>query len=180
MITHTTFTNLCATVDEDGVLFDGDEATPPPGTGCANFALTCAAQDGWTIGQASGTTTEPVVHNTIWYSFEAPASGAVELVASFTDQSAFNTQMALWDVTGTTNDYFSYSLLAANDGAGGLGGNPGPLFSAYIDPEAQCVTPGETYFSCSGTASRTGTANVGDVPTCWCECLIYIIHSWIK
>lgn len=52
------------------------------------------------------------VHNSVWFSFDAPTSGRVEI--STCDLADFNTQLAVYE-TGDCSSFGAYNLLAAND-----------------------------------------------------------------
>jgi PKD repeat protein len=112
------------------------EPTPPIGTdlGGGGNAPGCESQDGW-----CGNNGEPVVTNTTWYTFVAPASGNVTLS---TDGSTFDTQLAVWSATSCT------ALLSGGGTfVGGNDDNPNFITSQYSsEVTVTCLTPGETYY----------------------------------
>lgn len=114
-----------------GATAQAGEPSPPDGD--------CSASDAWCDGQGA--------EQSVWYTFEAPASGSVRIHANY-----FNTQMALWEAescqAATTGGAI---LVAANDDAGGSG-----LGEAAL--EAGCLIPGKTYYlQVDGYAGATGT-----------------------
>jgi hypothetical protein len=102
--------------------------SPGAGTGPSS----CNSQDGWCSFETG-------VQNSLWYSFEAPASGSVTIVAT-----GFDTQLALWDA-GDCDDFSTFTEIAANDDNGDdvIPGNH-PFAPAII--EAACLNPGQTYY----------------------------------
>lgn len=106
---------------------DQNEAVPGPGSNPSS----CQRQDGWCAFETH-------VQNSIWYTFNAPSSGCVSILAG-----GFDTQLALYEVSDV-NDYDTYRRIAANDDAGAqLGGTN--RSSAWIQ-QATCLTPGATYY----------------------------------
>lgn len=97
----------------------------PPATGFSN-------NTGWG---------DNVLHNTMWFSFVAPASGYVTV-----QSPGFDTQLAVWSANAC-NDLLSSStatLVAANDDDADYTAHSGALYSSFV--HAACLTPGATYF----------------------------------
>lgn len=111
---------------------------PPAGNSGSGFS-------GWS---------EQTITNTVWFTFVAPASGAVsiDLCGGGMNGTNFDTQVAVYDV-GNPSDFSTFSFLAANDdiidcfpaGAGGPLPNTDPsIWASYV--EVGCLTPGNTYY----------------------------------
>lgn len=94
------FTNSCAGAEPG-------EQVPPIGTDPINGS--CYSQDGWC--DAPGY--EPMVTNSVWFSFIAPLSGAVQITATNTDFYA-SYQLALYESSDETCTG-TLTLKAAND-----------------------------------------------------------------
>lgn len=109
------------------------EATPPIGSD-PGINPGCQSQDGWcSIGG------EPMVDNSTWYTFVAPASGNVTLSL---DGSTFDTQVAVWSAS-SCNDL----LTGAGTFVGGNDDNPNFLISQYSsEVTVTCLTPGAIYY----------------------------------
>lgn len=107
------------------------EPTPPDGTGTNS----CQSQDGWcNADNSSGE--EPTVTNSVWFTFEAPASGNVTLN---TESSTYDTQIAAYSGADCNAILAGNgTLLGANDDISGS------IFQSEVT--LTCLTPGETYF----------------------------------
>ena len=81
------------------------------------------------------------VQNSMWYTFIAPANGAVVITTCNTG-SALDTQLALWEATDCA-DYTTFTNLAANDDIEG-GCTNGGVYSSGFSIDG--LTPGATYF----------------------------------
>ncbi|MFM7814729.1 MAG: hypothetical protein ACKO66_09460, partial [Flavobacteriales bacterium] len=79
--------------------------------------------------------------NTVWFTFVAPASGAVT-ITSCTDSTTIDTQLALYSVSNCA-DYASFVHLASNDDMMQPCGLAGP-YSSFIAYDQ--LTPGATYY----------------------------------
>ena len=90
------FTNECARVNA------GEEAIAPSATSCST--AWCAEELG------GGNTIQ--VNNSVWFSFEAPESNAVEI--STCGMASFDSQLALYEATNC-GDFSTYTLIGAND-----------------------------------------------------------------
>lgn len=132
----TPFNNACATAQLG-------EPSPGPGTG----GSTCNSQDGWCSFEVD-------VDNSLWFTFVAPASGCVSIVAD-----GFDTQLAVWEVSNC-NDFNSFVELAANDDGGDDILPSAAGLSAGID-RLSCLTPGATYWiQLDGYNGATGTGDL--------------------
>ena len=101
----------------------------------------CNVQNGWC---------ENTLHNTIWFSFEAPASGSIDIDFN----TAIDLQMALWEANSCSDLFTANSrmLVAANDDNGSAGGYSPRLI------DLACLIPGRTYFlQIDGWNGATGT-----------------------
>jgi hypothetical protein len=100
-----------------------------PGTG------TCTAQGNWC---------QTTVTKSIWFKFQAPASGRVYLYSP-----GFDTQLALWDATDcaglSDSTLGGYTLLGANDDNPNYSAMGVEEFSSFIDT-VECLTPGKFYY----------------------------------
>ena len=101
------------------------EVSPGAGTGVSS----CDSQDGWCSFETG-------VQSSVWFTFQAPASGCVSVQSAF-DASQYDTQLAIWEV-GDCSDWSTFTEMAAND-------DGGFVFSSYIQ-ELSCLTPGATYY----------------------------------
>ncbi len=113
--------------DQTGLVFstaaatnDAGEVTPP--------ANGCTVQDGWCTSSLNGT---------VWFSFVAPASGHVSVLAP-----GWDNQLAIYSATNCA-DYSTFTLINANDDDGGNQG--GLIFSAFLS-DVKCLVPGTTYY----------------------------------
>jgi hypothetical protein len=79
-----------------------------------------------------------LVQNSVWYSFIAPATGAVT-ISTCNSGSALDSQIALWSASDC-NDYSTYSPIAANDDIAGTCSNP---YASSIEVDG--LTSGATY-----------------------------------
>ena len=101
----------------------------------------CDSQDGWC-------SFETVVHNDIWYVFEATPSGSV----SITQGNTLDLQYAVWQVEDCL-DYGTFTEIAAND-------DGGAVFAPQFDA-LDCLIPGETYYlQIDGFGGTSGTSDV--------------------
>jgi hypothetical protein len=119
-------------VDGSLNLFDNTGATvetnepAPPATGCQTF-------DGWCN---SG------LDNSVWFTFQAPASGSVN-ITTCNPGNTFDTQLAVYDSVDC-NTPSSFTLLAANDDVPGGCGTGSSTFASTVS--VGCLTPGNTYY----------------------------------
>jgi hypothetical protein len=113
--------------DNTAATADNDEVLPPAATG-GNSCITAWCND------------DPAVQNSMWYSFVAPANGAV-IISTCITGSALDTQIALW-IAENCADYSTYSFVAANDDMEG-GCTDGGVYSSTITIDG--LTPGSTY-----------------------------------
>ncbi len=116
-----TFSNSCATAQ-------AGEPLPP-----AIPSGLLGSQDGWLDESASG----PSVDNSVWFSFIAPSTAAVNIQV-MADEAPFNTQIALY----SSDNYLcngNFTLIAANDDANSA------IFSSLIN-RAYCLEKGKQYF----------------------------------
>ena len=129
-------------MSNENATVDPNEVTPGAGSNPGS----CQRQDGWCSFETN-------VQNSIWYTFQAPTSGCVSILAD-----GFDTQLAIYEV-GNVNDYNTYTMIAANDDAGAqLGGTN--RHSAMIQT-ASCLTPGATYYV--QMDGFNGTAGAGTI-----------------
>ncbi|MDX2286450.1 MAG: T9SS type A sorting domain-containing protein [Bacteroidia bacterium] len=91
----------------------------------------------------------PVVNNTVWYSFVAPASGLVDVSTDFPGGSNDDTQIAIYSLSTACSDLTGLTLIACDDDAG-------TGFLSFIDNAP--VTPGQTYYiQVDGWTNTVGT-----------------------
>jgi hypothetical protein len=127
--------------DQGGLVFstaastnDVGEVTPP--------ATGCTVQDGWCTNTLNGT---------VWFSFVAPASGHVSVLAG-----GWDNQLAIYSATNCA-DYSTFTLINANDDDGGNAG--GAAFSALLS-DVKCLVPGTTYYIQLDGYGGIGTSNL--------------------
>lgn len=124
------------------------EISPGPGT----EASTCNSQDGWCSFEVD-------VDNSVWFTFTAPASGCVSIVAD-----GFDSQVALYSVVDC-NDFNTYTEIAANDDSGDDVIPGANIFSGGI-LEAACLMPGASYYiqvdGFDGAESANGILTITD------------------
>lgn len=113
---------------------DAGEVVPP--------AAGCDVQNGWCTNTLNGT---------VWFSFVAPASGHVSVLAAGWDD-----QLAIYSATNCA-DYSTFTLLNANDDGGTAQG--GATFSAYLS-DVKCLVPGTTYYIQLDGYSGIGTSTL--------------------
>jgi hypothetical protein len=113
--------------DQGGLSFSTAAATVDPGEVFAP-ANGCDVQNGWCTSSLQGS---------VWFSFVAPASGHVSVLAP-----GWDNQLAIYSATNCA-DYSTFTLINANDDGGGAQG--GAIFSAFLS-DVKCLTPGTTYY----------------------------------
>ncbi|MEO0471049.1 MAG: T9SS type A sorting domain-containing protein [Bacteroidota bacterium] len=103
------------------------------------MTTTTGTNDGWICGGAFCDTT---IQASVWFTFTAPASGALNIDLCSQGNTDFDTQIALFETTDCS-DFSSYVWVAGNDDT--PGGCPvGNLFASSMD--VFCLTPGNTYY----------------------------------
>jgi len=105
-------------------------------------ATGCDVQNGWCTSSLQGT---------VWFSFVAPASGHVSVLAP-----GWDNQLAIYSATNCA-DYSTFTLLNANDDGGTAQG--GATFSAFLS-DVKCLTPGTTYYIQLDGYSGVGTSTL--------------------
>ena len=126
------FSNVGATVE-------AGEANPGAGTGSSS----CESQDGWCDFELG-------LDNTIWFTFEAPASGNIIID---TDGSDEDTQLAVYSASSCQDLLTGGGVeIAANDD------NPDYILTIFSSLVNICgLTPGETYYvQVDGYAGASG------------------------
>jgi hypothetical protein len=113
--------------DQGGLSFSTAAATASPGEVFAP-ANGCDVQNGWCTSSLQGS---------VWFSFVAPASGHVSVLAP-----GWDNQLAIYSATNCA-DYSTFTLINANDDGGTSQG--GATFSAFLS-DVKCLTPGTTYY----------------------------------
>lgn len=119
------FSNEFATLDPAE---ESDLMSPPAGSGLDSYS--------WD---------DTTFHNTLWFTFVAPASSAVAIDLcneSGGGNTNFDTQVAVYAADSCSN-LSHLTLLGANDDIRG-GCDANSFFSSYL--EVSCLTPGETYY----------------------------------
>lgn len=102
-----------------------DTLAPPDGDGAGNQA--------WY---------EVTITNSVWFTFVAPASGAVTVdLCNAGDSTDFDTQVAVYSV-GQCSDFLTFDLVAANDDID----CPAPANEYASTVAVSCITPGQTYY----------------------------------
>lgn len=142
--TTTSFTNFCSSAELN-------EPVPPIGTDPTNGS--CNSQDGWCDYPG----VEPAVTNSVWFSFIAPASKAVEIKATNIDFYA-DYQLALYESSDQTCNG-QLTLVAANDND--LNDWTSSTLSAY------CLKNGRKYYvQVDGGFGSTGEGVISltDIP----------------
>jgi hypothetical protein len=115
-------------VDNTGATVQTDEVAPPvEGIGDPCVTAWCAE--------------EAEVQNSIWFTFIAPESGAVE-INTCVDTNEVDTQLAVWQ-TADCNNFSAFEFLIANDDVDGGCDNSNP-YSSYLFIDG--LTAGETYY----------------------------------
>ncbi len=109
------FDNLCTTIEPNEVV--------PPGGDCNGQLSWC----------------DNMIDNTVWFSFQAPATGCVSLLVDNMQGTAGipNFQIAVYEAPNC-GDFANFSLLAAND-------DGGPALAPVITA-INCLRPGQTYY----------------------------------
>ncbi len=110
--------------------YDNSSATANPSEP-APPANGCQVNDGWCN---SG------LENTLWFIFDAPASGRITI-----NSPDFDTQLAIWDAADCNAILTGgATLIAANDDDADYAAHGGVMFSSYL--YSDCLTPGHTYY----------------------------------
>lgn len=109
---------------------------------------TCTAQGNWC---------QLTVSKSIWFKFQAPASGRVYLYSP-----GFDTQLALWDANDcaslSDSTLGGFTLLGANDDNPNYATMGVNQFSSFIDT-VECLTPGKFYYVQLDPYSTSATFN---------------------
>jgi hypothetical protein len=125
--------------DNTDATTDAGEVVPPPAAG----GNSCVS---------SWCNNDVAVQNSMWYSFVAPAAGAV-VITTCNDGSILDTQIAIWQAVDC-NDYNSFTSLIANDDIDG-GCNTGGQYSSGVTIDA--LEAGTTYYiQVDGWSGETG------------------------
>ena len=115
---------------------------------------------------------EPVLNNTLWFTFTAPESGSV-MVNTCSENNTVDTQLAVYEA-GDCNDFSTFSLVSANDDAPfcGSGG------SNFASTTTACgLTAGETYYvQVDGYEGASGDIEISAMAT-ECTARAQIIHN---
>jgi hypothetical protein len=127
--------------DQTGLSFSTAAATVDPGEVLAP-ATGCNVQNGWCTSSLEGS---------VWFSFVAPASGHVSVLAP-----GWDNQLAIYSATNCA-DYSTFTLINANDDGGTAQG--GASFSAFLS-DVTCLTPGTTYYIQMDGYSGVGTSTL--------------------
>ena len=114
--------------DNTDATTDAGEVVPPPAAG-GNSCVSSWCND------------DVAVQNSMWYSFVAPAAGAV-IITTCNEGSILDTQLALWQA-GDCSDYGTFTPLIANDDIDG-GCDIGSQYSSGVTIDA--LAPGATYY----------------------------------
>jgi hypothetical protein len=123
-------------IEVDGAVAEGNNAEA---TADLNEAVPAATSLG-TSCYTSWCNDDVAVQNSMWYSFIAPANGAV-FISTCNSGSELDTQIALWSASDC-GDYSTYTNLAANDDMEG-GCTDGGTYSSAVDIDG--LTPGANY-----------------------------------
>ncbi len=117
------FSNVNALTDP------GEDSITPPVSDCISNAGWCEAV--------------PTINNSVWFTFTAPATGAVT-ISTCNSANPFDTQLALYEAV-TCSDFSTYTLIAANDdGDTSLCPTSFDFYTSYL---AVCgLTSGNTYY----------------------------------
>jgi sugar lactone lactonase YvrE len=94
--------------------------------------------------------------NSLWFTLVAPASGRISVQAP-----SFDAQLALWAASSCANLLVpaNRTLVAANDDDTAYLAHSGVEFSSYL--EANCLTPGATYYvQLDGYSTTTDTTTI--------------------
>lgn len=136
--------------DNTGATAQAGEVSPGPGS--PGPGGSCNQQDGWCAFETG-------VQNSVWFTFEAPDSGCVDIATDNT----LDLQLAVWDASDFS-DFGTFVELAAND-------DSGPSLSPFIS-NLQCLVPDRTYWiqldgfsGLEGKGNLTVTECVADVLT---------------
>lgn len=152
------------------VLFPGNDVCSPialtTGTSSVYSLLGATTQTGEVAPPASGCLVNngwcnSTLHNTMWFTFTAPASGNVSVRAP-----GFDDQLAIWSTTNCANLIgqatptapIGATLIAANDDDDNFGGT---IDASQVN--ASCLTPGATYYlqlDSYSAASSTSTTSI--------------------
>lgn len=136
------FNNVLGTVNE------GEQAIAPP------LGATCNGFDSWCVNDT--------IISTVWFSFNAPASGSVDISFCHPESNPdFDPHIALYSVE-KCDDFSTFELVAANDDdpTCSLG------FMSHIPP-VNCLVPGQRYYLLvDGYLGSQGSfaVSIGEVP----------------
>ena len=95
------------------------------------------------------------VGNSVWYSFEAPGSGLVEITTDFATPLA-DTQISLYTITDCA-DLLTATEIACDEDGGAVGNG----WNSYIETSGAPLTGGDTYYvQVDGYAAGVGEFNI--------------------
>ncbi|MCA1763053.1 MAG: DUF4397 domain-containing protein [Flavobacteriales bacterium] len=159
-------TGESVTIDNSGATVAEGEVAPPDG-GCSTFTSWC---DG------DGEVAE--VTNSVWFSFVAPASGAVE-VSTCNPGTDFDTQVAVWQASDC-GDFETYEFVGANDDfdADGPECNAESPFASRLT--ACGLVEGEEYLiQVDGFDGATGNVelSVNELDASACTARLQVVHN---
>ena len=98
--------------------------------------------------------------NSVWFSFEAPASGEVQISTRFPDGTLTDSQLLLYDISDCSMPMYGAILACDEDDDAGVDLGGSPHFNAIIAYSG--LTSGETYhISVDGYNGATGTFDIG-------------------
>jgi hypothetical protein len=147
---------------------DDGEPVPPNGAPCTGNSSWCDGAQG---------DADAVLHNTLWYSFEAPASGVVE-ITTCNGPTNYDTQVAAYSADDCS-DYSTFTLLGANED------NPTPDECDASNNFASTLTlcglnEGDTYYvQLDGWDGEVGTAaiSVSELDASVCTARLQVVHN---
>lgn len=161
-------TGESVTINNSGATAADGEVAPPNG-GCSTFSSWCDGAEGAETAE---------VTNSIWFSFVAPASGAVE-VSTCNPGTNFDTQVAVWQA-GDCADFETYTFIGANDDYD----VDGPECSAESDFASRLTAcgliEGEEYLiQVDGYAGETGDIElaVNELDASVCTARLQVVHN---
>ncbi len=117
----------------DATVQMGEEAITPP------FVAGCLP-GGWC--DFTGADGGSGIDNSVWYKFDAPASGIVSLSACISD---FDNQLAVYAV-GDCNDFGSFTYIWGTDDQADCGVLPDGTAGLASEMTLECLTAGQTYY----------------------------------
>ena len=157
-------------VDGTSAIYTNVGATTLPG----EDAISPGADDEGGIGTAGWFAGDTLTQNSVWFTFTAPESGAVNISTCYAGTGNLDTQVAVYSATDC-NDLGTLTEISANDdGPDGCA----EANNLATDLDICGLTPGQTYWLVvDGYAGASGEFEIGITENDPCLARLQVIHN---